>query len=198
MSKKCSSCGADNDDDSMFCRNCGKKLSGIHPVKNDNVKKKNNEKILIATVVVLLIAIAIIGTYAFVTLNNDNDSDVPVVNVSNNSGSNDSNTNTNSKSWHKIGTYNGVSDDTIMVTSNGNKIKVVPSAMPLKNYADNYLYTTVTQNGNTVGSSDLSWGSSSAVATKSDSIEFSGSGTYYIYISAYELQYWDLEVYEYY
>ncbi|WP_225370477.1 hypothetical protein [Methanobrevibacter arboriphilus] len=103
------------------------------------------------------------------------------------------------KSWHKVDSFNGVGDYEITFNNNGgNRIKIVSSAMPIKNYADNYMYTTVSKNGYNMGSSQLSWNSKSAVATKSDNIEFSGSGTYSISISAYELQYWNLEIYEYY
>ncbi len=198
MSKQCSNCGTENEDNSTFCRNCGKKLQ-LHPINTEinNQKKNNNEKILIVVIIALLIAIAIIGTYAFTILNNDN-SDTGNILIGDVSNSSDSNADVNGKSWHKINTFNGVGDDTITVTSGGNKIKVVSTAMPLKNYAENFMFTTVSKNGYSVGSSELSWGDTSAVAKKTDTIEFQGSGTYYIYISAYELDYWNLEVYEYY
>lgn len=202
LPKYCTNCGKDNDDNSTFCRNCGKRLSGIHSTNSDKISVKNeNNKILIGIIVVLLMVIAIIGSYAYVTLNNpdetsDSHNDSSIKNISDNSVNNV--TNMNTKSWHKIGSFSGVGDDTIIVTSGKNRIKVVSSAMPIKNYADNYMFTTVTKNGHSIGSSDLSWNSKSAVASKSKTIEFSGSGTYYVYVSAYELQYWNLEVYEYY
>ncbi|MCL2687000.1 MAG: zinc ribbon domain-containing protein [Methanobrevibacter sp.] len=204
MPKYCKDCGAENDDNSTFCKSCGKKLSEIHEINSDNkVIGGNNQKILIGVIVALLIVIAIVGTYAFVSLNNnDNNSDISnnggssVDGVSNSYVSDSSNVNT--KTWHKIDSFNGVGDYIVTINGGGNRMKVVPSAMPIKNYADNFMYTTVSKNGNTIGSSQLSWNSKSAVATKSDTIEFSGSGTYRVYISAYELQYWNLEVYEYY
>ncbi|RBQ23114.1 hypothetical protein ALNOE001_11330 [Candidatus Methanobinarius endosymbioticus] len=58
--------------------------------------------------------------------------------------------------------------------------------MPIKNYAINYRYTDVMNNGNIVSSSQLDWGGKSAVATKT--LEFSGSGSQTISIDAYELQ----------
>ncbi|MEA4957828.1 MAG: zinc-ribbon domain-containing protein [Methanobrevibacter sp.] len=65
MTKYCPSCGEENEDNSLFCGNCGKRLSKTH---------KRNNKFLILAVGLLLIAIAIIGFYAFVTLNNSNES----------------------------------------------------------------------------------------------------------------------------
>jgi Tfp pilus assembly protein PilV len=202
LPKYCRNCGKNNDDDSTFCRNCGERLSGIHSMNSDNNNVKNgNNKILIGVIIALVIVVAIVGTYAFVTMNEDNSSDTSNDNSIDTTPSSSVSDafNVNTKSWHKVDSFTGVGDYQITFNNNGgNRIKVVSSAMPIKNYADNYMYTTVSKSGYSVGSSQLSWNSSSAVATKSDTIEFSGAGTYYIDISAYELHYWDLEIYEYY
>ncbi|MDR0911921.1 MAG: hypothetical protein LBM96_04875 [Methanobrevibacter sp.] len=100
--------------------------------------------------------------------------------------------------WHKIGTYNGISDDIISFNAKGNKIKIVSTGMPIKNYADNSLTTILNQGSRTVEMSQMSWDGESAVATKTKTIEVSGSGNFEIAISAYELKYWNIEVYEYY
>jgi len=200
LSRYCPKCGKDNADNSTFCRNCGERLHGIHTMNNSaNTNIFENNKVLIGIVVVLLLAVAIIGTYAVVSSLNNNNAVVDSSNTNNQGGSVTDSSNVNTKSWHKIDSFSGSGDYQITFNNyNGNKIKVVSSAMPIKNYADNYMYTTISKGGYNVGSSLLSWTSNSAVATKSDSTTFSGSGTYYIYISAYELQYWDLEIYEYY
>jgi len=203
LTKYCPKCGRTNDESSKFCKNCGEKLPGIHSmnsnrINNDNNNSNNgNKNILIGLIVVLLIAIAVIGTYAFVALNNDS-ANTSTNEVSNSSVNEVSSVDTKTKTWHKVDSYSGVGDKTITLNSGGNPIRVTSSAMPIKNYADNFMETIVTHNGYTVGSSLLSWNSKSAVATKSDSIEFSGSGTFYIYVSTYELQYWNLDIYEYY
>jgi len=202
LPKYCKNCGTENNDNTTFCRNCGENLSETPTVNsNNNVRSESNQKILIGVIVALLIVIAIVGTYAFVTLS-DNNSNSDATSSSSDDGVSNSyisnSSNVNTKTWYKVDSFNGVGDYTITLNSGGNRMKVVSSAMPIKNYADNFMDTTVTKNGNTIGSSQLSWNSKSAVATKSDTIEFSGAGTYYIYISAYELQYWNLEIYEYY
>lgn len=115
-----------------------------------------------------------------------------------NSSENSGNQNSISGSWHKVGTYDGVSSDSISVVTKGSRFKVVSTAMPIKNYATNYLYTNVMNNDFAVDSSQLDWGSKSAVASKSKTLELSGSGTQYISIDAYELQWWTVEVWEYY
>lgn len=105
---------------------------------------------------------------------------------------------TNTGYWHKINSYNGVSDDFITINARGNRIKVVSTAMPIKNYAENYMTTTISNNRYNVDSSELSWNDKSAVATKTTNIQFIGSGTHYISISTYELDYWNIEIYEWY
>ena len=190
MPKFCPKCGKENDDDATFCIICGTRLSGINSTSTDNEKNRNNNLLLIA-IVVLLIIIAIIGTFAFIGWNDNFNTVV----VSSNGSSSDA---SSSKTWHKIDSFNGVGDYTITLNSGGNPTRIVSSAMPLINYADNFMLTTVSKNGQTVGSSQLSWGSDSALTKKSDTIEFTGSGTYNIYISTYELDYWNLEIYEYY
>ncbi|MDL2246052.1 zinc ribbon domain-containing protein [Methanobrevibacter sp. OttesenSCG-928-K11] len=202
MTKYCPNCGKDNDDNSTFCRYCGKKLSGIHDINIENKPiSDNKEKKLWAIVIVLIIAIAIIGTFAFMAINDNNENTEPTNNKSNEKISDSSVSDVssvNTKTWHKVDSFSGVGGKTITLTAAGNPIKVTSSAMPIKNYADNYMQTSISKNGFSVGSSQLSWNSKSAVATKSDSIEFTGTGTYDIYISTYELQYWNLEIYEYY
>ena len=100
--------------------------------------------------------------------------------------------------WHKIGTYNGISDDSIQINTKGSKIKIISTAMPIKNYADNSLTTILNQGSRTVEMSQMSWNSKSAVATKTKTIEVSDSGNFEIEVSTYELEWWNIEVYEYY
>jgi hypothetical protein len=71
----CPNCGTNNKENSTFCKGCGERLSEIHSKSdNDSGFVSGNNKILIGFVVLLLIVVAIIGTYAYVTMN-DNDSD---------------------------------------------------------------------------------------------------------------------------
>lgn len=122
--------------------------------------------------------------------------------TNNNAGINNNIENTtnisSNPSWHKIKSYNGVGDDTISINAKGTKIKVVSTGMPIKNYADNSLTTILNQGSRTIEMSQMSWNSRSAVATKTRTIEVSGTGSFEIVISAYELQWWTVEVYEYY
>jgi len=87
MVKYCPKCGTENNNDSTFCRSCGKILSGINTVDKDTNKHslssdsrsintgKGNEIVLFGVVIVLVIAIAIVGAAAFMSFNdNSNDS----------------------------------------------------------------------------------------------------------------------------
>lgn len=134
----------------------------------------------------------IIGNIAFnppKSINNNIENNNFIGNITNNSSN---------LTWHKIGTYNGVDDDIISFNAKGSKIRIISTGMPIKNYASNYLISTLQQNGITLSESESAWNSRSAVATKTKTIEVSGSGNFNIEISAYELQWWTLEVYEYY
>lgn len=119
-------------------------------------------------------------------------------NINENNNIDNTNKINSNPTWHKIKTYNGINDDTIQINTKGSKIKIVSTAMPIKNYADNSLTTILNQGSRTVEMSQMSWNSKSAVATKTKNIEVSDSGNFEIVISAYELQWWNIEVYEYY
>lgn len=148
-----------------------------------------DNKILV--IIILIIVLAVIST-AFVTTvlltNNDN-----FISSLGNTVD-DTSTQSNVKKWHLVNSYSGVGDDIITINTNGNRIKLVSTAMPLKNYGDNFMITTV----DNLGSSELSWNSKSSVSTKTGNIQFSGLGTHNIYVSAYELDYWNIEIYEWY
>lgn len=84
MTKYCSKCGKENDDNSKFCGNCGEKLSRLHAInkidkynnKNDiNNKEDKKQTILIGVVIVLLVAVAIVGAYAFMAMNDNINND---------------------------------------------------------------------------------------------------------------------------
>lgn len=154
------------------------------------------KKVYILAIILLLILGLlggnIIGNIAFNPQKSTNTNNISTNNIENT-------TNISSNpTWHKIGTYNGVSDDTVSINAKGSKIKVVSIGMPIKNYADNSLTAIVNQNYQTLGKSQSLWNSRSAVATKTENIIVSGSGNFNIEISAYELQWWKIEVYEYY
>ena len=98
--------------------------------------------------------------------------------------------------WHKVGTYTGSGDDTVSINAKGTKIRVVSTAMPIKNYANNYLTTTLQQGDKTLGKSNSNWNSKSKIAKKTGTIEVSCSGKVNIEIHSYELRWWTVEIYE--
>jgi len=192
---KCNNCGKENPPNSKYCVNCGTNFEEQRNTPN-NEKSRTNLLIFIgAVIIIILVCLLGLGIYGLMTVNNENTNTVTILNSSDGNAENQKSI---SGSWHKVRTYNGVYSDSIAVTTQGTKFKVISTAMPMKNYASNYMYTTVLSNGYTIGSSNLDWNSKSAVATKTKTLEFSGSGTHYIDISAYELQWWTIEVWEYY
>ncbi|MCL2312667.1 MAG: hypothetical protein FWC41_09335 [Firmicutes bacterium] len=102
-------------------------------------------------------------------------------------------------SWKKIDSFSGYGDYFITYTPKENrKYKFVASAMPLMNYEDNQMLISVENNGNVIKTSELFWEETSKVASKTTSAEFTPSGTFNINIYAYELEYWNIEIYEWY
>ncbi len=194
--KFCPNCKYENEDDASFCKNCGKKFTTL----NKKIKNKNKkEDILFIIGIITIIIIAIAGTYAYInwkeqkTIETPNE-DKTITTIENNTTKN----NTNNPTWHKIGTYTGIENDIISFNTQGNKVKIVSTGMPMKNYADNYLKSTLQQHGITLDESQSTWNSNSAVKSKTQTIEISGNGNFEILIGAYELQWWKIEIYQYY
>ncbi|MCL2156670.1 MAG: zinc ribbon domain-containing protein [Methanobrevibacter sp.] len=179
----CPRCKSTNDENSAFCENCGA------PLKNSS--NISNQTIFIGIIAIIII-IVVIGVGLLIALSNNNSNDNSIDLPNNNI------LNTNTPSWHKINSYNGVDDNVITINTKGNKLKIVSTAMPIMNYDENYMLTTVSNYGNTLGFSELSWDDNSAVASKTANIEFTSSGTCYIYISTYDIDYWNIEIYEWY
>lgn len=182
----CPKCGAKNDDDAVFCQRCGTNF------KSSNSSNKN---ILIIFLVIILIIGSLAGLFIVMSNNNSNNQNEKIVTYENTAPEVES---SHTPSWHKVGSYNGVSDYSVPVAISGDKIKIEFSAFPIKNYADNDMTVRVYKNGNYLGSANVEWDGNDAVATRSNSLEFSGSGNYQIQVSAYELDYWNMEVYEWY
>ena len=134
---------------------------------------------------ITIVCIILGGTYGFILYTDSSMIDI-------------SETTSNTPTWHKINDFNGVSSDTITVNTQENKIRVVSTAMLILNYADSSLITTLQQGNSTLNKTELYWNSKSVVASKSQTIEFSGLGHFKILVNAYELQWWTIEVYGYY
>ncbi|MGL6298244.1 MAG: zinc ribbon domain-containing protein [Methanobacteriaceae archaeon] len=85
MSKYCTNCGTEINDNSLFCKNCGKKLSGINTVgtgrNNYALKFNNRNKVLITIIVILIIIIATTSAYILYNSPNNNNN-LPVNNSS--------------------------------------------------------------------------------------------------------------------
>ncbi len=165
------------------------KLTHTHELKK---LKKIYIPLIANLLIVGLIGGIIIGNIIYHPQNTNNN-----INEINKNDNTLKNTSSN-PTWHKIKTYTGVNDDSIQINTKGSKIKIVSTAMPVKNYFDNSLTTILNQGSRTVDMSQISWNSKSAVATKTKTIEVSNTGNFEIEVSTYELEWWTVEVYEYY
>ena len=98
-----------------------------------------------------------------------------------------------SKSWVSIGSYSGSGSGSKTINVPEGTIKVELSAYPIKNYATNYLYVT----GSNGKSGGVDWGSTSAVATRSDSFSYTSSSSETFTIDYYETVSWQVNFYRY-
>lgn len=207
----CPKCGKAIKDDAKFCKYCGTQISKNSQSVNGNSdtsfdsKNKDNTKILaVAIVVAAIVLVALV--FAALSLTSDNggddakaveankDSSVAVTSSSSSSSSSSQSSSANAeKSWVSVGSFSGSGSGSQSISVPAGEIRIDITAFPIKNYATNYLYLTGS-NGESAG---IDWGSTSAVASKSDSVSFTSSSTTTFTIDYYETESWSVEVYKY-
>ncbi|WP_409200290.1 zinc ribbon domain-containing protein [Methanobrevibacter sp. DSM 116169] len=187
---KCPNCHAQNENRAMYCSKCGTKLQ----VENSN----DSKNLLIIVLVAIIVIGALTGLYMVLNSNNSSTSSENIQSSESNVVEVQKENPSEPATWHQVNTYSGVGGYSTGVNIKGSQMKIQFSAFPIKNYADNHMKVEVYKNGQFVDSSSVSWNGKSAVATRSNTIEVSGSGNYQIYVDGYELQYWNMEIYEWY
>ena len=204
----CPKCGKAIKDDAKFCKYCGTQISKNNQSVNVNSdasydsKNNNNTKILaVAIVVAAIVLVALV--FAALSLTSDNNGDdakaveanneSSVVVTSSSSSSSQSSSASAEKSWVSVGSFSGSGSGSQSISVPSGQIRIDISAFPIKNYATNHLYLTGS-NGESAG---VDWGSTSAVASKSDSVSFTSSSTTTFTIDYYETESWSVEVYKY-
>lgn len=201
----CPKCGKAIKDDAKFCKYCGTQISKNSQSVNVNSdtsfdsKNKDNTKILaVAIVVAAIVLVALV--FAALSLTSDNGGDDAKAveankesSVAVTSSSSQSSSASAEKSWVSVGSFSGSGSGSQSISVPAGEIRIDISAFPIKNYATNYLYLTGS-NGESAG---IDWGSTSAVASKSDSVSFTSSSTTTFTIDYYETESWSVEVYKY-
>lgn len=203
----CPKCGKAIKDDAKFCKYCGTQISKNNQSVNVNSdasydSKSNNTKILVVAIVVAAIVLVAL-VFAALSLTSDNNGDdakaveanneSSVVVTSSSSSSSQSSSVSAEKSWVSVGSFSGSGSGSQSISVPSGQIRIDISAFPIKNYATNHLYLTGS-NGESAG---VDWGSTSAVASKSDSVSFTSSSTTTFTIDYYETESWSVEVYRY-
>lgn len=201
----CPKCGKAIKDDAKFCKYCGTQISKNNQSVNVNSdasydsKNNNNAKILaVAIVVAAIVLVALV--FAALSLTSDNSGDDAKAVEANNessvvvtSSSSQSSSVSAEKSWVSVGSFSGSGSGSQSISVPSGQIRIDISAFPIKNYATNHLYLTGS-NGESAG---VDWGSTSAVASRSDSVSFTSSSTTTFTIDYYETESWSVEVYRY-
>lgn len=203
----CPKCGKAIKDDAKFCKYCGTQISKNNQSVNVNSdasydSKSNNTKILVVAIVVAaIVLVALVFTALSLTSDNGGDdakaveanNESSVVVTSSSSSSSQSSSASAEKSWVSVGSFSGSGSGSQSISVPSGQIRIDISAFPIKNYATNHLYLTGS-NGESAG---VDWGSTSAVASKSDSVSFTSSSTTTFTIDYYETESWSVEVYRY-
>ena len=191
---KCKNCGSENKDTAKYCSRCGKSLD----IENNS---NSNLKVIIAILIVVIIALALSFTYFMFNSNNNVNVIVPATDSGNtsvnssvgNSTQSTSQISSDSSDWKLIGSYSGSGSGSQSISVPEGKIMVKLSAYPIKNYATNHLYVS----GSNGISGGVDWGSTSAVATKSDSFSYTSSSSQVFTIDYYETVSWQVDFYRY-
>lgn len=196
----CPNCGAEDKNGSKFCKKCGTPLTSEKntPHKNqDNTQSKMNNNVLIIAIAAV-ICVAIIAGAFVLTNTNSNDVDIATndsTDINNTDNSSDSiKDNQTQKSWKLIDTYYGDGSGNKEISVPNGDIRLEFSAYPIKNYADNY-FQVYSSNAELI--SNLEWNSHSPVEAKYDSFEYSSNSPEVFNIVYYELESWEVKVYQY-
>lgn len=201
----CPKCGKAIKDDAKFCKYCGTQISKNNQSVNVNSdtsygsKSNNNTKILAVAIVVAAIVLVALVFAALSLTSDDGGDDAKAVEANNESSvvvtssSSQSSSVSAEKSWVSVGSFSGSGSGSQSISVPAGEIRIDITAFPIKNYATNYLYLTGS-NGESAG---IDWGSTSAVASKSDSVSFTSSSTTTFTIDYYETESWSVEVYKY-
>lgn len=201
----CPKCGKAIKDDAKFCKYCGTQISknnqsvNVNSDTSSDSKNKNNTKILAVAIVVAAIVLVALVFAALSLTSDDGGDDAKAVEANNESSvvvtssSSQSSSVSAEKSWVSVGSFSGSGSGSQSISVPAGEIRIDITAFPIKNYATNYLYL-IGSNGESAG---IDWGSTSAVASKSDSVSFTSSSTTTFTIDYYETESWSVEVYKY-
>lgn len=209
MTKYCSECGSSNKDDASFCEKCGSSLkenirsdfNNNNKLNEDYEKSSRNKNIVIVALIVIIVAVSV-GFATYAVMSNNNQGVSVADNLSHDQTHQQQVTQkSSSPTWHLIKTAHGgpnensIDSQSITVNTNG-KVKVVISGMPIENYVNNYANGNI--QGSASGNVGLSWGATDDTVLQSDSFEGGNGGTVTINLNYFNMDYWDLEVYDYY
>lgn len=101
--------------------------------------------------------------------------------------------------WHEITTFTGSGNDYRCFNIQGEKFKVVMSAVPMITYHPNTMEVDVIKDGNIVAAETLEWGATESPDLKRKIIEVTnGPGTYCVRVYAVDLENWRITIWDYY
>lgn len=101
--------------------------------------------------------------------------------------------------WHELGTFQGSDDDYRCFNIQGDKFKVVMSAVPMITYQPNSMQVDVIKDNSIVATKTIEWGATEYPNKKREIIEVtSGPGKYCIMVYSVDLENWQVTIWDYY
>lgn len=108
-------------------------------------------------------------------------------------------TSTSEAEWHELATFKGSSDDHRCFNIQGDKFKIVMSAVPMITYQPNTMQVYVIKDNSIVAAKSIEWGATEYPNRKREIIEVtSGPGTYCIMVYTVDLENWQITIWDYY
>lgn len=101
--------------------------------------------------------------------------------------------------WHESAVFKGSGDDYRCFNIQGDKFKVVMSAVPMITYQPNTMQVDLIKDNSILATETIEWGATESPDRKREIIEVTGGpGTYCIRVYAVDLENWQITIWDYY
>jgi hypothetical protein len=196
----CPECGNKNDEDSEYCVNCGSKLNKFHKPNKPERNESKKDRINRTTKVLIIVCIILVGgvglTAGFLIQKESNSvSQYQITSPNTTEVQNQ----TYTPDWHEVATFTGPMNDSRDVTIKGDKFKVIISAVPSVTYTANDFRVDVFEGQGLVNNGAIHWDPTESPKEKEVLMEIpQGNGVYTIKMYNYDVESWEVKVYDYY
>jgi hypothetical protein len=195
----CQECRTENDLDAEYCVNCGSKLNKFHKpnkTERNESKKDRMNRTTKALIIVCIILVGGVGLTAGFLIHGSNSA--PQYQIAS-SNTTEVQNQTYTPDWHAVADFIGPMNDSRDVTIKGDKFKVIISAVPSVTYSANDFRVDVFEGQGLVNNGNIHWDPTESPKEKEVLMEIpQGNGVYTIKMYNYDVESWEVKVYDYY